>query len=111
MPIYMEFEMIIRPPRNKRTGSLNIQGLRNRKGIDEIDPGGKDAPAIAEDRTKVLERLEKDGRLLLKLNISDAQADQVKKFKAKKLTDKQADDMKRDFFKVPEKVIVESGVS
>ena len=111
MPVHLQFELEIIPPRNKRTGSLNISGLRNRPGIDEIEPGGKKYPAIAKEKGKVLEWHEQGDKLLLKLDILEAEADQVKEFKAKKLTDKQATDMKRDFFKVPEKVVVESGVT
>jgi len=108
MPVYVQFQLEVIPPRNKRTGSLNISGLHNRKGIDEIEPGGKHYPTVAKG-SKILEWHEKDALLLLLLNITDTAAKSITEFEAKILTDAQAIDIKMDFFGITEKV--ESGVT
>lgn len=64
MPKWIMFKLIERPCYDQDGNILqSIEGRRNRKGIDEINGGGKVYPNLKS--VKVLERYEKDGNLMV----------------------------------------------
>jgi len=131
MPQWIKFQLIERPYYDRDGNILtSIDGRRNRKGIDEFTGGGKVYPDI--ERSKIKEWHEKDGILLLQVDILETEAiavtskDETKKYKASPkiekeynankefkaliLTDQEADDLKTNFFGI-KKLIVDSGVT
>ena len=103
MPTWMQFELEVIPPRNKKTGSLNISGLAKR---GEISPGGKRYPACTKDKANILEWYERDSVLLLKvIALPSRDLD----FSPKIVTEAEAIAMKKDFFGITEEA--ESGVT
>ena len=110
MAEWVKFKLKIRPPRAKKSGSLNIKGMKNRKGRDEIIPGGKDYPGMAREgnRPKRLEWHEEGDDLLLHLDINYGQAVAIQAqgfYDATILTAQEAGIMKQSVFGI------ESGVS
>lgn len=116
----MKFRLVKRPFWDRHGDILeSIEGRRNRLGIDEFTGGGKVYPEIINQKDKILEWHEKDGILLLKVDISESEAEDIKTkdkamkynaspkvikdynhkdFKAERLTDEEAKTMKKDVF-------------
>ena len=133
MPQWIKFQLIERPYYDRNGNILSsIEGRRNRKGIDEFTGGGKVYPDIIDQKAKIKAWHEKDGILLLQVDILESEAiaikvkDETKKYKASPkiekeynankdfkaliLTDQEADDLKEKFFGI-KKLIVDSGVT
>ena len=103
MPEWIKFILEVIPPRSKKGGSPNIMGMRNRKGKDEIAPGGKNYPDMGNEsnRSLRLEWHEKWDDLLLHLNINHGQAISIQNqglYDATILTDEDAEIMKETVF-------------
>jgi len=127
MPQWIKFQLIERPYYDRNGNILSsIAGRRNRKGIDEFTGGGKVYPDIIESG-KIKEWHEKDGVLLLQVDIPEAKEHETKDekrkykaspkiekeynykdFKAKVITDQEAEDLKINFFGIKK---LESGVT
>ena len=104
---YIEFEIIVEQPYYKdKWGNkkYDLEGKKNRKGIDRINPGGKKYPAICDEKAKIHKWHEKGEKFLLELNISEVEAINIvedeKIFKAKRLNEQQAIDMKEEVFNI-----------
>ena len=133
MPTWIKFRLIERPYYDPRTGEIpdSIEGRRNRPGIDPFSGGGKVYPEIVNQKDKILEWHEKDGVLLLKLDILELEAEEIKTrdealkyqaspkierdynhkdFKAERLTDEEAEIMKEDIFGI-KLIEIDSGVT
>lgn len=130
---WITFTLIKRPYYDRNSDILaSIEGRRNRKGIDEFTGGGKVYPDIIEQKSKIKEWHEKDGVLLLQVDVTESEAvahetkDEklkykaspklekeynYKDFKAKVLTDSEAGDLKQNFFEVARITINEAGVT
>ena len=130
MPQWIKFQLIERPYYDRHGNILSsITGRRNRKGIDEFTGGGKVYPEIIIEKGKIKEWHEKDGVLLLQVDIPEAEAKEhetkdekrkykaspkiekeynYKDFKAKVITDQEAEDLKINFFGIKK---LESGVT
>ena len=119
MSQWIKFDLIKKPFWDRDGNILaSIEGRKNRKGIDEFTGGGRLYPDI--DRSKVKEWHQKDDVLLVKIDITEAEAttiitkNEVKKYKASPkiekeynankefkaliLTDQEAENLKTNFF-------------
>jgi len=132
MTQWIKFELIIRPFWNRYGDILSsIDGMRNRKGVDEFTGGGKVYPDIVNQKGKIKEWHEKGTVLLIKVNITEVEAKEhetkdeklkykaspkiekeynYKDFKAKVLNDIQVKKLKEDFFGI-KPLSPESGVT
>jgi len=131
MAKWLKFRLIEKPYYTKKGDLLGRPLYTDRYGIPELYGGGKVYPEIIKDKGKILEWHEKDGVLLLSLNITDVEAIELetkdekrkykaspkiereynyKDFKAKVLNDNQAKSLKEDFFGV-KPIAVGSGVT
>ncbi len=129
MPIWIKFKLIERLYYMKDGTLLDRPLYTDRYGIAEFYGGGKVYPESANHWDKILEWYEKDGILLLKLDIPESEAEEIKTkdkvlkyqasptierdynhkdFEAEILTDGEAEIMKEDVFGMIE---VESGVT
>jgi len=119
MPTWVKFKLIERPYYDKNGDILTRSLYTDRYGLAEIYGGGKVYPDIIESG-KVKEWHEKDGVLLLQVDILESEAttitlkDEIKKYKASPkiekeynankdfkaliLTDQEAEDLKINFF-------------
>ncbi len=103
MPEWIKFILEVIPPRSKKSGSTNIKGMRNRNKKDEIDPGGKNYPDIADEKDRYFEWHEKAADFLLYLNINHGQATSIQAqglYDAMVLTDEEAKVMKEGVFDI-----------
>jgi len=128
---WIKFNLIERPYHNKNGSLLGRSLYTDRYGLKEIYGGGRVYPDIIDQKDKIFEWCEKDGVLLLKIDITDAEAKEhetkdekrkykaspkvemeynYKDFKAKVLNDNQAKTLKEDFFGV-KPIAVGSGVT
>jgi len=118
MPQWIKFNLIKKPFWDGDGNILtSIEGRRNRKGIDEFTGGGRLYPDL--DRSKVKEWHQKDDVLLVLVDITEGDAVALetkdkklkykaspkiekeynyKDFKAKILTEQEAEDLKLAFF-------------
>ena len=126
---WVKFKLIERPYYTKDGTLLDRPLYTDRYGIAELYGGGKVYPESANHWDKIIEWCEKDGVLLLKLDIPESEAEEIKTkdkalkykaspkvmkdynhkdFKPEILTDGEAQTMKEDVFGIIE---VESGVT
>ena len=131
MPQWIKFKLIEKPYFDKNSDLLGRPLYTDRYGLAEIYGGGKVYPEIIEQKDKIKEWHEKDGILLIKIDIPEAEAKGLetkdkklkykaspkvekeynyKDFKAKVLTDQEAEDLKVNFFGI-KKQTLESGVT
>jgi len=128
---WLKFKLINRPYYTKDGNLLGRPLYTDRYGIAELYGGGKVYPEIVKQKGKILEWHEKDGTLLLKIDIAESEAEEIKTkdkalkyqaspkimkdynhkdFKSERLTDKEAETMKKDIFGIKSEK-VESGVT
>jgi hypothetical protein len=77
MPIWIKFRLTERPYRDINGNVLkSLDGIRNRKGIDEVTGGGKDGyPQIG--KHEIIEQYEFQGHVLVRSTISVEKAVQL----------------------------------
>ena len=128
---WIKFKLIIPPFYDPRTGDIlsSVEGRKNRPGIDPFNRKGRIWPDIINQKDKIIELHEKGDTLLIKIDIPEAEAKghetkdeklkykaspkiekeyNYKDFKAKVITDQEAEDLKINFFGIKK---LESGVT
>ena len=121
MPEWIKFKLIERPYYDENGNLLGRPLFTDIYGLAKIYGGGKIYPEIDLEHKKVQERYEGKGFLLLKIDITDLEAEEIKikdkimqyqdspktmksynskDFKAERLTDIEAQTMKKDVFGV-----------
>ena len=121
MSEWIKFKLIERPYYDKNGDLLGRPLFTDRYGLAKIYGGGKIYPEIDLEHKKVQERYEGKGLLLLKTDITTLEAEEIrvkdkamqykdspktikaynsKDFKAQRLTDIEAQTMKKDIFGV-----------
>lgn len=104
MSQWILFELVDKGYYDPRTGKKldSIEGRRNRPNIDPFKHLGIVYPEIAQDKhkDKHIEWHEKRPKLLLKLDITDTEASRITELNAKRLTDQEAEALKRKLFGV-----------
>ena len=128
---WIKFKLIEWPYYTKDGTLLGRPLYTDRYSIAELYGGGKVYPEIVNQKDKILEWHEKDGVLLLKLDILELEAEEIKTrdealkyqaspkierdynhkdFKAERLTDEEAEIMKEDIFGI-KLIEIDSGVT
>lgn len=99
---WYHFDIETYAPRDKKTNqelsSKDLQKYRNRKGVDEIIPGGAHLPSIVHGKNKkIYETYEKGNQFMILTDEIPEQKDKDA-FESKKLTPQEANDYKTNIF-------------